>query len=236
MFAALTSTLALVPPKTPTMPTMFIANVSLLVPEGRHTYTWYYDGAHQRERMDYNADTTGRTNDGANSAIFHYHPNASSCITDYDCATIYSWAPGSACHGYSTANELEVFWGWLAGDEFTHEPAAYLGRDSAAGCDIWQHVSKGMYPALFNETCCVAGGDAGGSVTPVWDHWIERNPPQLEVHNFTAFQAVESFAPGTFTPPAPCPVTLLPRQQLLRQRHGHQQQQQQQQQRRRGGH
>jgi hypothetical protein len=44
------------------------------------------------------------------------------------------------------------------------------------------------------------------AVEPVFMHWLERNPPSLEVKKFTNFKVVDKFADSVFTPPNPCPI------------------------------
>jgi hypothetical protein len=211
---ALATALAL--PHPPVMPRSFQVQVLDQSSDGTQSYMWFYDYANQREAKVFS------TPNGLETSIYIYH-NVSGCENDNECLTAYNFGPHLKCTGVKLSNTMDVFFGWLSDDQFTHQKATFLQHDLVRDCDVWEHNSKPIYPITANQTACIHTDKDGPS--PIYMHFygtynqgdvrngtlkegIQGGAFKLEENvTYTNFKLVKSFAPGTFTPPSPCPVS-----------------------------
>lgn len=160
------------PPQPPAMPQVFSAIVHYNDTDGPQVFRHYFDAEQSREAQLFSVPAK-------ESALFFYHKPVKGCMDDNSCATIYN-IQGAECDVSNTSNTMDRFLGWLKSDEFTKQPARYLGHDAAHNCSLWEHVSKGFYPAPFNETVCVR--EAGGFAEPVYKSWTDGGEPGSTTH------------------------------------------------------
>jgi hypothetical protein len=187
-------------PVPPTMPTQFSVHVVLNESDGLQVYDWHFDSISGKEQMvwSYPENT---------SSVLIYHNNSIDC-EDNTCCTIYSWEPSDpagSCYASNTSNTQDALWGWLTDDEFTHQKATFLRKDTAAtpACNLWQHNSRPVYPEQMNETACIGEG-----LVPVYSNWTDGSD-EFEHQTFKGFKLAPSgaFPAGTFEPPKNCAHT-----------------------------
>ena len=109
---------------------------------------------------------------------------------------------------------MDIFWGWLTNDQFTHQHASFLGHDVDNACDVWQHNGKPIYPDTANQTACVHM--VAGKAVPVYMHFYDeqggddrqaKKKTLAQNTTYSNFKVVDTFPAGAFVPPSPCPVT-----------------------------
>jgi hypothetical protein len=134
-----------------------------------------------------------------------YRNLSENCFTTNSCCDIYNWGEGMPCTNINTSNTLDIFWGWLTDDEFTHQNATWVGRDDALSCDLWQHNSKPIYPQSANQIACVSTENS--VPTPVYMNWsMPSVKSEFERKVFTNFvSGTAGFPANIFAPPVPCP-------------------------------
>jgi hypothetical protein len=196
---ALATSFMSISPQPPVMPISFHVQVLDQSSDGNTAYQWFYDYANQREKKIFTTDN------GLQTTIYLYH-NVTGCEEHNGCLTEYNFSPKMQCTGVNVSNTMDVLFGWLTDDQFTHQKATFLKHDNDHGCDLWQHNSKPIYPITANQTACVR--TSNGFFSPIYMHFYEKGAPLSSAENktFSNFKLVKSFAPGFFTPPSPCPV------------------------------
>ena len=192
----------------PTIPLAFSTHRTIAEAAGKQAFDWRFDYGSQREQMTFSQHPIFPPN---TTMLYVYHGKwigpGTKCMDTNDCATIYTWGPGTPCTGLNTSNTMNELFDWLTHDEFTNESAVFLGRDARRSCDVWMHVSTPEFPKDFNQTACVAAGETG-SPAPVYMHYrVKGEPAGFESDAYSAFKPGSDFPPGTFEPGGKAGVT-----------------------------